>query len=177
MPCPHAAAVAAQLRPRNPTATPDDITRQINCLASSGKISGLPSDTPNKLLFNRFSAADAASCLGPAPPAAPAPAPTPSPSPGPAPSPIPPGSPQCNNDCPYHDDGDCDDGGGTDCTDCGARVISPPPAPPPSLPPAAPVTAAHLRVNGCNDPSSDCADVDEPGVFAAIQCCEPTGGV
>jgi len=65
----------------------------------------------------------------------------------PFPPPPPPSAPSmCRDDCASAQDGQCNDGGqgavdavcpiGTDCSDCGARLVVPPPAPPPSSPPS-----------------------------------------
>ena len=81
---------------------------------------------------------DSADCNSSAP--QPAPQPEPQPDPQPAPQPAP--QQLCSNDCNWHGDGECDDGGegslynvcafGTDCTDCGPR-----PAPTPDPDPGA----------------------------------------
>ena len=64
---------------------------------------------------------------------------TPRPPPAPHPSPSPPGVYGCLNDCLYAFDTECDDGGpgseyaacssGTDCDDCGPRLLQPSPPP------------------------------------------------
>ena len=68
MACPHVAGVASQIRALRPSMTPAQITEALLCLATSGVLLGLPSNTANKMLYNGFNSADAASCLGPAPP-------------------------------------------------------------------------------------------------------------
>ncbi|EOD04453.1 hypothetical protein EMIHUDRAFT_259599 [Emiliania huxleyi CCMP1516] len=52
MACPHVAGVAAQIRAMRPDLAPDQVTAALLCFATPDAISGLPSDTANKLLFN-----------------------------------------------------------------------------------------------------------------------------
>jgi DNA-directed RNA polymerase subunit RPC12/RpoP len=82
------------------------------------------------------------------PPPLPPPPPSPPPSPPPPPPPSPPGLRMCEDNCQavtstgvrvLHRNGACEDGlegsqsaqcmHGTDCTDCGPRILYPPPPP------------------------------------------------
>merc|ERR1719198_2089709 len=66
----------------------------------------------------------------------------------------------CSNDksvCTWIDDGACDDGGlgssysecdlGTDCNDCGERIVTPSPTPAPTPPTAAPTAAPTIYLD------------------------------
>jgi len=129
MACPQAAGAAAQLRSRNPTLSTTQVTDMLLCLATSGALSGLPTGTPNKLLYAGDVFTDpfnlrAVACgfssavLPPFPPASPPPPPS---RPG-----------ICSDTCYFAYDSDCDDGGpgaeyisctlGSDCSDCGIRI-------------------------------------------------------
>ena len=91
----------------------------------------------------------------------------PIPSPPPSPSPYPPGA-VCTDEasCPFLADGQCDDGGsastysactlGTDCSDCGARFMSPPPLPPPPTPPGTRFLCTNDRPNCPYVSDGDC---------------------
>ena len=140
MAAPHVTGAAAQLLSIYPTLTSDDVARAINCVATTGAISGVPSGTVNRLLRTGSVFSDPYDSLAVACGLSVAndPAPMPPPTPPPAPSP-PPGA--CIEACNWSFDSDCDDGGsgaeyaecrwGTDCFDCGPRVGRAPPAPPP----------------------------------------------
>jgi len=112
MATPHAAGVAAQIRSLNPALTPEEVTDAMLCMSTKDAVTQpLPADTANKLLYNKFDAADVASCLTTGPPSPPSPPPSPgSPPSPPAASPPPPSPP----------------------------AASPPPPPPPSPSPPPP---------------------------------------
>ena len=133
MACPHVTGVASQIRALYPALTVGEVSEAIVCLATSDALSGLPSATVNKLLFNGFER-DTGGCLAPAPPSSPPappapplppspPPPPPSPAPSPPPPPTPPqppsappppqypGGARCTDTCQYASDNDCDDGG------------------------------------------------------------------
>ena len=112
MATPHAAGVAAQIRSLNPALTPEEVTDAMLCMSTKDVVTQpLPTDTANKLLYNKFDAADVASCLTTGPPSPPSPPPSPgSPPSPPAASPPPPSPP----------------------------AASPPPPPPPSPSPPPP---------------------------------------
>ncbi|EOD29652.1 subtilisin-related vacuolar protease [Emiliania huxleyi CCMP1516] len=112
MATPHAAGVAAQIRSLHPALTPEEVTDAMLCMSTKDAVTQpLPADTANKLLYNKFDAADVASCLTTGPPSPPSPPPSPgSPPSPPAASPPPPSPP----------------------------AASPPPPPPPSPSPPPP---------------------------------------
>ena len=100
-------------------------------------------------------------------------------SPSPSPSPSPEGIVLCTNECVYNADTTCDDGGlgagwaqcaeGTDCADCGPRVIIPDPEPaqpprpplmpPPPLPPSPPPSLPQTMVECAEDDLTGCVSV------------------
>ena len=115
------------------------------CLATSSAISELPNGTPDKLLYagdvftnpydeRAIACGLSTDSLPPAPPTTP---PSPAQPPG-----------LCGNACTWAFDGYCDDGGtgalydwcewGSDCSDCGLRLLEPPLLPQPALPPSPP---------------------------------------
>lgn len=145
----------------------------ITCIASRGYISDLPPSTPNRLLWAgaAIGIRENTDCsFPPAPPGRPSPSPPPPWSPG-----------QCLNECSYHGDGECDDGGpgahygicpyATDCADCGSRPHLPPAAPsPPPLPPPPPIWPGREVCADTCAYASD-SDCDDGGPGAEFEIC------
>ena len=113
------------------------------------------------------------------------------------PPPIPPGAAACDDSCIYSSNGNCNDGGsgseyshctpGSDCTDCGPRIMTP--SPPPPFPPGSAVcsdTCTFASNNNCNDGGSgaefshctygtDCSDCG-PRLMSPSPPSLPPGG-
>uniref|UniRef100_A0A7S3TL01 Glycosyl hydrolase family 13 catalytic domain-containing protein n=2 Tax=Emiliania huxleyi TaxID=2903 RepID=A0A7S3TL01_EMIHU len=101
----------------------------------------------------------------------------------PAPPPAPPEL--CDDDgavCGHLNDGECDDGGagsvyslcpyGKDCTDCGARVSSPPPLPPP--PSSRPLSPRWVECGRRNRCGPQVAGWAIPDARHEVRCCSGT---
>jgi serine protease len=58
MASPHVAGVAALYLERNPGASPSDVAGAVVGNATTGRLTGIDTDTPNRLLFSRFATGD-----------------------------------------------------------------------------------------------------------------------